>query len=76
MRFTGPNANSIKVRIKGLETGNGISGAGTIARNMGKYDLWVAAIALYLDMELHTADHDFDNLIHSGIRLIKHNVTP
>lgn len=47
---------------------------GTTARNMGKNDLWIAAIALYLDMELHTADNDFDHLIDSGLKLIKHTV--
>ncbi|MBO0932060.1 PIN domain-containing protein [Fibrella aquatilis] len=47
--------------------------AGITARNMGKNDLWIAAIALYLDMELHTADGDFDHLVHNGLKLIKHN---
>ncbi len=50
---------------------------GTSARNMGKNDLWrsavaVAATALYLDMELHTTDNDFDHLPTLGLRLIKH----
>jgi len=45
---------------------------GTSARNMGKNDLWIAAIALYLDMELHTTDNDFDHLPALGLRLIKH----
>ena len=45
---------------------------GITARNMGKNDLWIAATTLYLDMELHTADNDFDHLIHSGLRLVKH----
>ena len=31
---------------------------GLTARNMGKNDLWLAATALYFDIELHTADHD------------------
>lgn len=43
------------------------------ARNMGKNDLWIAAIALYLDMELHTADNDFDHLVANGLKLIKHS---
>jgi predicted nucleic acid-binding protein len=42
------------------------------ARNMGKNDLWIAATALYLDMELHTTDNDFDHLTALGLRLIKH----
>jgi|GEM_PF-5180033 len=31
---------------------------GTSARNMGKNDLWIAATALYFDVELHTNDKD------------------
>lgn len=47
------------------------------ARNMGKNDIWrsavaVAATALYLDMELHTTDNDFDHLPTIGLRLVKH----
>ena len=42
------------------------------ARNMGKNDIWIAAIALYLDMELHTTDNDFDQLPALGLRLVKH----
>lgn len=44
----------------------------TSARNMGKNDIWIAAIALYLDMELHTTDNDFDHLTALGLRLIKY----
>ncbi|WP_041257404.1 PIN domain-containing protein [Fibrella aestuarina] len=44
----------------------------TTARNMGKNDIWIAATALYLDMELHTADNDFDHLTALGLRLVKH----
>lgn len=44
---------------------------GLTARNMGKNDLWIAATALYLDMELHTKDNDFDHLINIGLKLIK-----
>ncbi len=44
----------------------------TSARNMGKNDIWIAAIALYLDMELHTTDGDFDHLPALGLRLVKH----
>lgn len=32
------------------------------ARNMGKNDLWIAATASYLDVELITADKDFEHL--------------
>ena len=42
------------------------------ARNMGKNDLWIAATALYLDMELHTTDNDFNHLSALGLRLVKH----
>lgn len=42
------------------------------ARNMGKNDIWIAATALYLDMELHTTDNDFDHLPTIGLRLVKH----
>lgn len=45
---------------------------GTSARNMGKNDIWIAATALYLDMELHTTDNDFDHLPTLGLRLVKH----
>ncbi|QDK83529.1 type II toxin-antitoxin system VapC family toxin [Spirosoma sp. KCTC 42546] len=42
------------------------------ARNMGKNDIWIAATALYLDVELHTTDNDFDHLPALGLRLVKH----
>lgn len=45
--------------------------SGMTARNMGKNDLWIAAIALYLDMELHTADNDFEHLVSIGLKLVK-----
>jgi predicted nucleic acid-binding protein len=45
---------------------------GTSARNMGKNDIWIAATAMYLDMELHTTDNDFDHLSALGLRLVKH----
>lgn len=45
---------------------------GTSARNMGKNDIWIAATALYLDMELHTTDNDFDHLSTLNLRLVKH----
>ena len=48
------------------------SSLGNSARNMGKNDVWIAAIALYLDMELHTTDNDFDHLPALGLRLVKH----
>jgi tRNA(fMet)-specific endonuclease VapC len=44
----------------------------TSARNMGKNDLWIAATALYLDVELHTTDNDFDHLPALGLQLVKH----
>ncbi len=44
---------------------------GMTARNMGKNDLWIAATALYLDMELHTNDNDFDHLVHVNLKLVK-----
>ncbi|MGI4740449.1 MAG: type II toxin-antitoxin system VapC family toxin [Janthinobacterium lividum] len=44
---------------------------GMSARNMGKNDLWLAATALYFDVELHTADNDFDHLGPAGVRVIK-----
>jgi hypothetical protein len=34
---------------------------GLSARNMGKNDIWIAATALYLDLELHTTDNDFNH---------------
>jgi len=40
------------------------------ARNMGKNDIWIAATALYLNLELHTADKDFDHLQNFGLKLI------
>ena len=42
------------------------------ARNMGKNDIWIAARAVYLDLELHTTDTDFDHLPALGLRLVKH----
>ena len=44
---------------------------GMSARNMGKNDLWIAAISLYFDFELHSIDNDFDHLINFGLKLIK-----
>ena len=44
---------------------------GLSARNMGKNDLWIAATALYFDIELHTADHDFDHLGPAGLRVVR-----
>ena len=45
---------------------------GLSARNMGKNDLWIAATALYLGVELHTADNDFDHLSPAGVRVVKY----
>ncbi|MGA0560221.1 hypothetical protein ACO2Q8_26395 [Larkinella sp. VNQ87] len=47
---------------------------GISARNMGKNDLWIAVLGLYLDMEVHTSDHDFDHLPTFGLKLVKHPV--
>ena len=44
---------------------------GMSARNMGKNDLWIAAISLYFDFELHSVDNDFDHLVDFGLKLIK-----
>ncbi len=44
---------------------------GLSARNMGKNDLWIAATALYFDLELYTADNDFDHLASVGLRVVK-----
>jgi tRNA(fMet)-specific endonuclease VapC len=44
---------------------------GLSARNMGKNDIWIAATALYLDLELHTTDNDFNHLPPLGLRLVK-----
>ncbi len=41
------------------------------ARNMGKNDIWIAAITLYLDMTLHTLDNDFNHLSSFGLRVVK-----
>jgi predicted nucleic acid-binding protein len=41
------------------------------SRNMGKNDIWIAATALYLDMELHTKDNDFDHLVNIGLQVVK-----
>ena len=48
--------------------------AGLTARNLGKNDLWIAATALYLGMELHTTDNDFDHLSTLGLKLVKRRV--
>ena len=48
------------------------SSLGNSTRNMGKNNIWIAAIALYLDVELHTTDNDFDHLPATGLRLVKH----
>ena len=45
--------------------------AGMSARNMGKNDLWIAATALYFDVELHTTDKDFDHLSALGLRVVR-----
>lgn len=45
---------------------------GLTARNMGNNDLWLAATALFFDVELHTADHDFDHLGPTGLRVVRY----
>jgi predicted nucleic acid-binding protein len=45
---------------------------GISARNMGKNDLWIASMAMYFDLELHTTDNDFNHLINFGLKLVKH----
>lgn len=42
------------------------------ARNMGKNDLWIATIALFYEIELHTLDHDFQHLSAIGLGVIIH----
>ncbi len=54
-------------KLKGYPLPLGVS-----SRNMGKNDLWIATMATYFDLELHTTDNDFDHLINFGLRLIKH----
>jgi len=44
---------------------------GLSARNMGKNDLWIAATALYFDVDLHTFDKDFDHPAPLGLRIVK-----
>lgn len=44
---------------------------GATSRNMGKNDIWIAAIALQYDLELYSTDNDFDHLTDFGLRLIK-----
>jgi len=39
------------------------------ARNMGKNDLWIAATASFLDIELLTTDKDFEHLKDEFIKL-------
>ena len=41
------------------------------SRNMGKNDLWIAATASVLDLELLTTDSDFDHLSDRYIKLRK-----
>jgi len=44
------------------------------ARNMGKNDIWIAATAIYLDLELHTVDKDFNHLQSFGLKLVSVNL--
>lgn len=43
-------------------------------RNMSKNDIWIAATALYYELELWTSDNDFDHLAPLGLRLVKKTV--
>ncbi len=45
---------------------------GLTARNMGKNNLCIAAIGLYLDLEVHTKDHDFTYFTTLGLWLVLH----
>lgn len=45
--------------------------SGLSARNMGKNDLWIAATALFFELELHTTDKDFDHLAPLGLRVVR-----
>ena len=45
--------------------------AGMSARNMGKNDLWIAATALFFELELHTTDKDFDHLDALGLKVVR-----
>ena len=45
--------------------------AGMSARNMGKNDLWIAATALFFELELHTTDKDFDHLAPLGLKVVR-----
>lgn len=42
---------------------------GLSARNMGRNDIWIAAIALYLGIALRTTDLDFNHLTALGLQL-------
>jgi tRNA(fMet)-specific endonuclease VapC len=44
---------------------------GATSRNMGKNVIWIAAIALQYDLELHSTDNDFDHLPEFGLKLVK-----
>lgn len=44
---------------------------GMSARNMGKNDLWIAATALFFELELHTTDKDFDHLAPLGLKVVQ-----
>jgi tRNA(fMet)-specific endonuclease VapC len=45
---------------------------GLTSRNMGKNDIWIAATAMFLDLDLHTTDNDFNHLLPLGLRLTKY----
>lgn len=44
---------------------------GQTARKMGKNDLWIAATAIFYELNLYTSDNDYDHLPIFGLNLIK-----
>ena len=69
-----PNLTDVYATIDAYSQG-GLSSdplpPGVTARNMGKNDIWIAATALFYDLELFTLDNDFDHLPPIGLRLNK-----
>ncbi|MBO0931503.1 hypothetical protein [Fibrella aquatilis] len=44
---------------------------GQTARKMGKNDLWIAATAIFYELNLYTSDNDYDHLVPFGLNLVK-----
>ena len=44
---------------------------GQTARKMGKNDLWIAATAIFYELNLYTSDNDYDHLPIFGLTLTK-----